>query len=81
MLKRYLIIVSFFLLSAPGFSQTTKDTIPGSAIDIPDVDTSLNYDELMNELDLFLDSLLKPKSFFLVNFSLAVTISTIGEET
>ena len=70
MIKRYLIIVFFFLLSVPGFSQTTGDTIPASTIKIPDVDTSLNYDELMNELDLFLDSLLKPKSFFLVNFSL-----------
>jgi len=70
MIKRYLIIFFFFLLSVPGFSQTTGDTIPVSTIKIPDVDTSLNYDELMNELDLFLDSLLKPKSFFLVNFSL-----------
>ena len=54
MIKRYLIIFFFFLLSVPGFSQTTGDTIPVSTIKIPDVDTSLNYDELMNELDLSL---------------------------
>jgi len=70
MIKRYLIIVALFLLSVPGFSQTPRDTLTDSAIEIPGIDTSLNYDELMDELDLFLDSLLKPKSFFLVNFSL-----------
>ena len=70
MIKRYLIIASLFLLSVPGISQSTRDTLPDTVIEIPGIDTSLNYDELMNELDLFLDSLLKPKSFFLVNFSL-----------
>jgi hypothetical protein len=69
MIKRYLIIVYLFLLSVPGFSQTPRDTLPDAAFEIPGIDTSLDYDELMNELDLFLDSLLRPKSFFLVNFS------------
>ena len=68
--KRYLIIAWFFLLSVPGLSQTSRDTLPPTIIEIPEIDTNLNYDELMNELDLFLDSLLKPKSFFLANFSL-----------
>ena len=70
MIKRYLIIVSLFLLSVPGYSQSTTDTLPVSTIETSDVDTTFDYDELMNELDLFLDSLLKPKSFLLVNFSL-----------
>jgi hypothetical protein len=70
MIKRYLIIVSLFLLSVPGYSQSTTDTVPVSTIGTPDVDTTFDYDELMDELDLFLDSLLRPKSFFLVNFSL-----------
>ena len=70
MLKRCLIIASLFLVSVPAVSQTSEDTIPPAIIEIPEIDTSVDYDELMNELDLFLDSLLKPKSFFLVNFSL-----------
>ena len=69
MFKRYIIIGFVFLISVPGLSQDTRDTLPFSKNEDLEIDTSLNLDELMDELDLFLDSLLKPRSFFLANVS------------
>ena len=69
MFKKYLIATGFFLLSISGFSQIApKDTVPVSNNDLT-VDTSFDYDELLNEMDIFLDSLLMPRSYFLASIS------------
>ena len=70
MFKRYITIAFIVLISVPGLSQSSRDTVPIVRNEELEIDTSLNFDELMNEMDLFLDSLLKPRSFFLANVSL-----------
>jgi len=54
----------FFALASFCFSQAQKkDTAANDIFH----DASINYDELFNELDDFLDSLLKPRSYTLIN--------------
>ena len=70
MYKHHLITAVFFFVSVAGFSQTSpKDTIPVPAHETLDIDTSFNYDELLDDMGLFLDSLLKPRSYFLASVS------------
>lgn len=71
MLKRYFILAGIVLLSFASFSQVTpKDTLRVTTDDdLLAIDTTMDYDDLMSELDLFLDSLLAPRSFFLINVS------------
>lgn len=69
MVKKYLLITGFLIVANLCYSQTTeKDSIPLTANDLA-LDTSINYDDLFNDLDLFLDSLLAPRSYFLANLS------------
>ena len=69
MVKKYLIIICFIVCSNLANSQTPEqDSIPLTANDLA-LDTSINYDDLFNEFDLFLDSLLAPRSYFLANLS------------
>lgn len=54
------------------WSQDTRpDTIPVPAAvnNAMAMDTTLDYDELFNDFDLFLDSILSPHSYFLANLS------------
>lgn len=70
MLKNYFIAAGFVLLSVAGFSQTSpSDTVPVSPKETLDFDTTFDYDELLDELDIFLDSLLMPRSYFLASIS------------
>jgi len=69
MFKHYITIAFIVLISVPGFSQPGRDTIPIGRIEELEIDTSLDFDDLMNEMELFLDSMLKPRSFFLANVS------------
>jgi hypothetical protein len=69
MLKRQLIITVFILFAIHGICQEPKDTVPIPSDEALEIDTSFNYDELLNEMDLFLDSLLKPRSFLLASVS------------
>lgn len=72
MLKRFLIIVC---LSVPGTFAWSQDSKPDSLFLLEDtsmslsIDTSLDYDELFNELDLFLDSILAPRSYAVLSLS------------
>jgi hypothetical protein len=52
-------------------SQDTARHDPAVVTSVDDmaIDTSMDYDELMNDLDLFLDSILSPRSYFLANLS------------
>ena len=70
MFKNYFVAAGFVLLSVAGFSQTTpRDTVPVSPKENLDFDTTFDYDELLDELDIFLDSLLMPRSYFLASVS------------
>jgi hypothetical protein len=70
MLKNYFVAAGFVLLSVVGFSQTSpSDTVPVSPKENLDFDTTFDYDELLDELDIFLDSLLMPRSYFLASVS------------
>jgi hypothetical protein len=69
MLKHHLITACLLVLSFIGFSQTTRDTLPANSDESLEMDTSFNIDDLLNEMDLFLDSLLKPRSYFLASVS------------
>lgn len=58
------------LFSLTGFSQSSPtDTIPLSGIEGLAVDTSLDYEDMMTDLGNFLDSLLAPRSYFLISAS------------
>jgi hypothetical protein len=72
MLKRLLLIACF---SVPVMFAWSQDTRPDSLALAADstmglsIDTSLDYDELFDELDLFLDSILAPRSYTLLSLS------------
>lgn len=71
MLRLKCLILWVAILSAlTGLGQTTTtDTIPQVGIENLAVDTSLDYEDMMNDLGNFLDSLLAPRSYFLVSAS------------
>ena len=62
MFKKWSIVLAFLVLGSTAYTQTNPaDTVitpPSSSL----FDTTLNYDELMQDLDTFLDSLLMPHS-------------------
>src|SRR6185295_14194478 len=64
-----LLIIGFILLANLAHSQTPgRDSTPVSSNDLM-IDTTIDYDALFDEFDLFLDSLLTPRSYFLANVS------------
>jgi hypothetical protein len=71
MLRLKCMIPWIAILSAlTGFSQTRAiDTIPQVGIESLAVDTSLDYEDMMNDLGDFLDSLLAPRSYLLISAS------------
>lgn len=70
-LKKTIIIAGLLVLTSKGFGQTIPaDTIPPAFDSSMSMDTTVDYDDLLNDLDIFLDSLLAPRSYLLVNASL-----------
>jgi hypothetical protein len=70
MLNRFIVIL-FFLIPGLTWSQTSRvDSIPPSIDASLAMDTTADYEELLSDLDLFLDSLLAPRSYLLMNVSL-----------
>ncbi|MDP4261556.1 MAG: hypothetical protein Q8941_03390 [Bacteroidota bacterium] len=70
MLKKYIIVICLVFVGYFAFPQNTKtDTLPLPVDNSLAMDTSINYDELLNGFDNFLDSILAPRSYFLVNLS------------
>jgi hypothetical protein len=71
MFKKWSIVLAFLILGSTAYTQTN----PGDTVIAPPqtslFDTTLNYDELMQDLDTFLDSLLMPRSYFLGSLSLS----------
>ena len=68
MIRNSLFTIVFVLLAFVGQSQQDPpDTVPVQQDWL--IDTSINYEELMDELELFLDSLLTPRSYFMASVS------------
>jgi hypothetical protein len=72
MFKKYFISICFIALAGFAFAQDTKhDTIPATRDGGLGIDTSMNYDDLLSDFDVFLDSILAPRSYFLTDLSVA----------
>ncbi|MBM3417196.1 MAG: hypothetical protein FJY20_12365 [Bacteroidetes bacterium] len=72
MVQRCLILPAFLLLAAIAHTQGSRaDTavIPVISTDAAIVDTSIDYDELFRDFDEFMDSILSPRSYFLISLS------------
>lgn len=72
MIKKWSICSAFLLLAAAAFAQETRpDTLTPPSKNIPDdlIDTTINYEELFQDFDAFMDSILSPHSYFLVSVS------------
>lgn len=72
MLKKWSILLAFLMLVATAYSQSNSvDTAVSPLKDISVLDTTLNYDELFQDFDAFMDSILSPHSYFLTSLSMA----------
>lgn len=71
MLKRLYIPLAALLLGCSAYAQgNPADTLITPAKEIPVLDTTLNYDELFQDFDAFMDSILSPHSYFLSSLSM-----------
>jgi len=81
MRKHVFIVICFVLSAGLAYAQTPeRDSTPVSSNDLA-IDTSIDYDDLFNEFDLFLDSILKPRSYFLVNMSVGQGYFNFAKES
>jgi hypothetical protein len=72
MLKLYFILSVFFVPGVVAYSQNNpSDSVIPPVIDKSLIDTSLNYEELFQDFDAFMDSILTPHSYFLTSLSMA----------
>lgn len=72
MLKKWSILLAFIMPGAFVYSQNNPvDSVITPVTDISVIDTTLNYDELFQDFDAFIDSILSPHSYFLVSLSMA----------
>src|SRR5262245_37003487 len=70
MLKKLFIIGCFIAWSAVARSQNNPPDSTQQLSAITDIDIdSMDIDDLLNDLDLFLDSILTPRSYVLLNVS------------
>jgi hypothetical protein len=71
MLKRLYILLAFVLPGAAAYTQgNPADSASNPRQEIPVLDTTLNYDELFQDFDAFMDSILSPHSYFLTSLSM-----------
>lgn len=69
MCKRTIIVICFVVCAGLAYGQTPgQDSMVVSSNELA-IDTSIDYDDFFNEFDLFLDSILTPRSYFLANLS------------
>jgi hypothetical protein len=72
MLKKWFIVLAFWMLGASAYSQNSAgDSILTPTTDLSVLDTLLNYDELFQDFDAFMDSILSPHSYFLASLSMS----------
>lgn len=72
MLKRKYILIAFLILASwtvKAQDTSPKDTIPVLIDDELAIDTTLDYDDLLDDFMSFIDSLLAPRSYLLLNVS------------
>src|SRR5688572_7948644 len=68
--KKWSLILAFMLPGITVLSQVNpKDTSRAPITDIPVLDTTLNYEELFQDFDEFMDSILTPRSYLLASIS------------
>jgi hypothetical protein len=71
MQKKWSIILAFLLLGTTAYTQGNPvDTVIAPVDDVPVIDTTLDYDELFQDFDAFMDSILSPHSYFLASLSM-----------
>ncbi|HMU46394.1 MAG TPA: hypothetical protein PKC72_08510 [Chitinophagaceae bacterium] len=72
MLKNWPILLAFTMLGMSAFSQDRPVDTAISHTDLTSIiDTTIDYDQLFRDFDLFMDSLLTPRSYFLGSISAA----------
>jgi len=72
MLKKWSIPLAFLLLGLAAYPQVTPaDTLITPAKDISVIDTTIDYDQLFQDFDAFMDSILSPHNYFLMSLSVA----------
>ena len=72
MLKKCFILPAFFVLGVVAYTQNNPaDSVISPVPDKSLIDTSLNYDELFQDFDAFMDSILTPHSYFLASLSMS----------
>jgi hypothetical protein len=71
MLKKWCILLAFVIPGAAALSQgNPADSLIVPAPEIPVLDTTLNFDELFQDFDAFMDSILSPHNYFLASLSM-----------
>jgi hypothetical protein len=69
LMKKWILILVFLLPGITGYMQT----VPADSISRDDqsllIDTTIDYDELLNDLEMFLDSILAPRTYLLVSMT------------
>lgn len=72
MIKRYLLALAMIV---PGIVAYSQVSVPDSSTHplktIPAVDTTIDYDDLFQDFDAFMDSILSPHSYFLASLSVS----------
>lgn len=70
MLKKWSILLAFIMLGATAYPQGDPVDSTIAPIDLSLIDTTIDYDELFQDFDAFMDSILSPHSYFLASFSM-----------
>ncbi|MBK9568863.1 MAG: hypothetical protein IPQ06_07405 [Chitinophagaceae bacterium] len=71
MLKKWSIFVAFIMLSVVAFPQSNSvDSVITPVKQFPVTDTSVDLDDLFQDFDAFMDSILSPHSYFLASLSM-----------
>lgn len=70
MLKKWLISLAFLLPVAAFAQKSSADSVMATHADVLPSDTSINYDELFQDFDAFMDSILSPHNYLLTSLSM-----------
>jgi len=71
MLKKWSILLALIMPGVAAYTQSNSvDSITTPFKDVARIDTTLNYEDLFQDFDAFMDSILTPRSYFLGSFSL-----------
>jgi hypothetical protein len=80
--KKWSILLAFILPATCVFAQVNPvDSSRKSVNDVPVLDSTLNYDELFQDFDAFMDSILSPHSYFLASVSFSKGYYNVQQKT